>query len=161
MTTDDPLEERADALVSMAHIVAVDAYLTMLRQFPALRSVSEEHWDFTVTIAGVFIGATRLRNVQIGNDREERLIDRVSVQLEMQYPTHGHAGFEHCKAFFERTYDGLARLGHDPRLLAADTIGFWMGWELLERVPEGEEELRLARTLGVLVTHGFFDWWQI
>ena len=156
---DDPLLERADSLVPMANICAVDLYVPMLDQFPFLRSVDVKHWEFIVTIAGIFIATTRLHNLRSGDIREQRLMDRVAERLD-QWNSNGLNGFEHCKSFFERTFDALLTAEHEPRFIASDTIRSWIVWDVLDRAPSAEEERRLVRTIGVAITHAFFDWWK-
>jgi hypothetical protein len=75
----DPVLERADSLVGLANIFAMTSYQPWVNRFPVLRKVDAEHWDFIVTIATVFMAATRLRNLCLGDDREEALMELVAV----------------------------------------------------------------------------------
>jgi hypothetical protein len=61
----DPLRGKAARLVSSAKANAVTIFLPMLDQHPLLRKVNPEQWDFLLTIAGVFMAATRLQNLQL------------------------------------------------------------------------------------------------
>ena len=55
----DPLFDRAAELVEVAQINATAMFLPALERFSVLREVDTEHWDFVLTVAGVFIAATR------------------------------------------------------------------------------------------------------
>lgn len=157
---DDPLMERADTLVQIAHGNAVSTFAPLLEQFPSLREVDIKHFDFILTIAGVFIAATRLRNLRLGEHREQMLMDKVSVRLTEWNPQNGPRGFDHCKSFFERNFDGLTKIEHEPKYVASDAVGMWIAWDILDQFPETEEERKLVRTVGVMITHEFFDWWS-
>src|SRR6266446_4938310 len=103
----DPLRERAERLVPSAKIYATSLFVPMLDQFPLLRNVKPDQWDFVVTIAAVFIAATGLKNLKKGDTREEKLMEIVARGLDDLDPKNGIRGFEDCKAMYERTFDGL------------------------------------------------------
>jgi len=149
--------ERADALVHMANVAAIGMFMTLLRRFPVMRETDVKHFDFIVTIAGVFIAVTRLRNLRLGEIRERKLMDKVSERLTEWNPEHGIRAFEHCKSFYDRTADGLANTGHYPKFVASDAIGAWVVWDVLNRAPETEEERSLVRAIGVTIVHGIFN----
>lgn len=66
---DDPLTEHAKGLVQAAHINAVGTFTPLLGRFPSLRKVDTEQWDFVLTVAGVFLAASRLNNLKLGDAR--------------------------------------------------------------------------------------------
>jgi hypothetical protein len=74
--TADPLLERADTLVQYAKINAIEMFTPLFREFPCLRAVEPENWEFILTVAGVFVAATRLKNQHFGNAREQKLWDK-------------------------------------------------------------------------------------
>jgi hypothetical protein len=141
----EPLRELAERLVPSANIHATSLFVPMLDQFPLLRNVKPDQWDFVVTIASVFIAATRLSSLKKEDTREERLMEIVARGLGDWDPKNGVRGFEDCKAMFDRTFDGLTNAHADPRFIASDALGWWTVWNLLGREPKGEEELRLVR----------------
>jgi len=147
-------------LVDTAQISATASFIPLLDKFPVLRNANVEHWDFIVTIAAIFVAATRLRNMNLGTAREERLMAIVSDRLLAWNPTHGLSGFEHCKSFFERSFGGLTKVGHEPRFIASDSIGGWIVWDVLDRAPETDEERQLVRAVGAMITHEFYNWWH-
>jgi hypothetical protein len=156
----DPLREQAEMLVDAAQVNATASFVPLLDKFPVLKNVDVEHWDFILTVAGVFVAATRLRNMNFGDAREDKLMAIVSERMVAWNPTHGISGFEHCKSFFERTFDGLTRAGHEARFVASDSIGAWIVWDVLNRAPETDEERQLVRAVGAIVTHEFYNWWK-
>jgi hypothetical protein len=156
----DTLRERAERLVPSANIHATSLFVPMLDQFPLLRDVKPDQWDFVVTIASVFIAATRLRNLKTEDTPRERQMEMIARGLADWDQKNGVRGFEDCKAMYERTFDGLTNAHADPRFIASDALGWWIVWNLLGREPKGEEELRLVRTLGGATVHTFFSWWE-
>ena len=155
----DPLLDRAATLVQAAQVNAVGTFTPLLDRFPILRQVETEHWDFILTVAGVFMAATRLNNLRLGDAREEKLMELVAQHLNEWKPD-GIRGFEDCKGLFEKEFDRLNAADHDPRFVASDAVGKWIVWNVLGRPPETDEECNLVRSAGALATHAFFDWWD-
>jgi hypothetical protein len=156
----DPLQGQAETLVDAARINATGFFIPLLDKFPILRDADIGRWDFFLTIAGVFIAATRLRNLNLETAREEHLMAIVSDRLVAWDSAHGLAAFEDCKSFFERTFDGLTDTGHEPRYVASDSIGAWIIWNIFDRAPKTEEERQLTRAAGVMIVHVFHNWWS-
>lgn len=155
----DPLLDRAAGVVQAAQINAVGMFTPLLERFPMLRQVDTEHWDFILTVAGVFMATTRLNNLRIGDAREDKLLEVVAERLN-EWKTDGIRGFEDCKGLFEPEFNRLERAGHDPQFVAADAVGKWIVWNVLGRPPQTDEECMLVRTTGGMTTHAFFDWWD-
>jgi hypothetical protein len=155
----DPLLERAGNLVQVAHINAVSMFIPLLDRFLVLKEANVEHWNFVLTIAGIFMAATRLHNLRIGDAREEKLMEIITKNLAKQYPD-GIQGFEDCKGLFESEFDRLTAAGHESRFIASDAVGKWIVWNVLRRSPKTEEECMLVRATGTMITHSFFDWWK-
>jgi hypothetical protein len=135
-------------------------FVPMLDHHPLLKKVNLEQWDFVLTIAGVFTAATRLQKLKLRDDRKQELMDVVAYDLAHWSPKNGIRGFEDCKTMFERNFDALTSIQHEPRFIASDAIGMWIVWNLLQRPPEAEEERKLVRAVGVSVVHAFFSWWS-
>lgn len=155
----DPLHKQAEKLVPAAAINATSMFVPVLEKFPFLSETDVEHWDFIVTVAGVFMGASRLNNMRIGDAREEELMETVAVSLDNWNPD-GIRGFEDCKGLYGTEYDRLAAVGHEPRFLASDAVGKWIVWNVLGRAPQTKDECLLVRATGAMVTSAFFDWWR-
>jgi hypothetical protein len=123
----DPLRGKAARLVSSAKVNAVTMFLPMLDQHPLLKKANPEQWDFLLTVAGVFIAATRLQNLHLRDDRQRELMEVVADGLTDLSPENGIRGFEDCKAMFERTFDALTKIQREPRFIASDSIGQGVG----------------------------------
>ena len=158
-TTEDPLKQQAENLVSVAQINAVGSCTPLLNKFDFLRSVKLDYWDFFVTVATVFMGATRLNNLGINEERQEMLMESIAMRLN-EWNRDGIRGFEDCKGFFESEFDRLTAADHDPKFVASDSIGKWIVWNALGRAPQSEQECLLVRAIGSIVTHSVFDWWN-
>jgi hypothetical protein len=155
----DPLPERAGNLVGAAQANAVGMFQPLLERFPILREVDVKHSDFILTVAGVFIAASRLNSLRLGDGLEEKLMELVAEGLNQWNPD-GIGGFEDCKSLFESEFDRLTAAEHDPRFVAADALGIWIAWNVLGRSPQTNEESMLVRATGTMITHTFFDWWD-
>jgi len=155
----DPLLERAQSLVPFASVNSVGMLSPLVERFSVLREADLEHWHFIVTVAGVFMAATRLNNLDLGETREGKLMDLVTERLH-EWDPDGLRGFDDCKRLFESEFDRLTAAGHEPRFVASDAVGMWIVSNVLGRPPHTDEECMLVRATGVMVTHTFFDWWN-
>lgn len=153
------MQKQAETLVPAASINATSMFVPLLDKFTFLREANVEQWDFIVTVAGVFMGASRLNNLRVGDSREEKLMEIVAESLA-NWNSDGICAFEDCKEFYESEYDRLVAAGHEPRFVASDAVGKWIVWNVLDRAPETPDECMLVRTTGAMVTHAFFDWWK-
>ena len=161
MAQSEPLYERARDLTSKAHAVAISNHVRFTDEFVLLNYIDVKWWNFFVTIAGVFVASTRLKNLQLGKDRERHLMEVVAKEFQKWNPN-ASDGFEDCKAFFDRTYDGQAAAltADEQKFVSSDTVGAWIVWNILDRPPSTIDERRLVRVIGILVTHIFFNWWD-
>jgi hypothetical protein len=155
-----PVAEASGTLVQTAETYAIGTFTPLLKKFSFLREVDNGHWDFILTIAGVFIAVTRLGNLGLGENRQRKLMGKVGVKLIQWNPTNGRRYFEDCASFFERTFDALTSAGGEPRYVASDALGSWVVWNVLGRPPDSEEERKLVRTVGGMITHTFSNWWE-
>ena len=156
--------EQANALVPAAKKAATTALPPMEAKFPFLETIvktadDRRWWDILLTIACIYIAATRLRNLGLGEARETKLMGRVTERLNELNPK-AHAAFDDCKEFFDRTYEALTAAGHEERFIGSDSIGLWIASNLLDRGPESQDELAFVRAIGAVITHGFFRWWD-
>jgi len=156
---EDPLQQQAATLVSAAGINATSIFVPLLDKFPFLREADVEHWDFILTVAGVFMAASRLNSLRLGDPREDSLMETIAESL-VEWNPDSIRGFEDCKDLFENEYDRLTTLGHEARFIASDAVGKWIVWNVLGRAPKTQDECMLVRATGTMVTHAFFDWWN-
>jgi hypothetical protein len=156
---ENPLRKRAATLVTAVEINAASMFVPLLDKFPFVQEADVKHWDFILTVAGVFLAASRLSNLRLGDAREESLMETVAKSLA-EWDPDGIRRFDDCKCLFESEYDRLTAAGHEPRFIASDAVGKWIVWNVLGRAPETEDECMLVRATGTMVTHAFFDWWK-
>ncbi|MEZ4219068.1 MAG: hypothetical protein R3E88_21565 [Myxococcota bacterium] len=158
----DGLRTQAENLVTAAQIQATAAYTSVGDRFDLVYSIPTDRWDSVLTVAGVFIAATRANQIGLPDTQIDSLMEIVARNLNSWRPE-GIAAFEDCKAFFDRTFDALEKdpsYGSQPELIGSDALGGWIVWNLVEHAPESEQERGLVRALGILVTHSFFSWWS-
>jgi hypothetical protein len=158
---EDILAKQAEKLVRSANIFAVSFFVPTLDHFPILSEVGTKHWDFIVSVAGVFIATSRLNDLRLDSKREEIVLDIVAKELN-EWDPDGIRAFEDCKHLFEMEYDRLAvslEYQQNNRFLAADALGIWIVWNLFKRQPQRDEEVKLVRVIGTSVINAFFSWW--
>jgi len=155
----DPLEQHARNLLPLAHRVARES-IELKDRYTDVEQTEATWWLFLVAVAVVFVASTRLRNLKLGREREERLMEIVARDFQSWDPR-AYDTFEDCKAFFDRTYDGMAATltGDDERFASSDPIGGWISWNFLDHAPQTEDERALARQVGVLVTAKAYRAW--
>jgi len=157
------LIEKADRLVGAANVFAVGSFVPTLDHFPILSKVNPRHWDFILSVAGVFIVATILNGLQLDNDQGDTLMDIVEKKLS-EWDTDGTRAFDDCKSLFEKEYDRLAvspEYQKDRQFISVDALGIWIVWNLFNRQPQNNEEISLVRVTGSLVMHTFHNWWKL
>lgn len=158
----DPLYERAHTLAGMAHVWAIKAS-TDLRVgdaecFQNIGDDDKKWWDFFFVVGVMFYTLHTLRLV--GRPRCDHL-EAVAVSEFERMFARGHEAFMDCAAFFDRTIQGqIESSTPDNRHLAvSDTIGGWIVWNVLERAPKTDDEWQMVRTIGILISQPFSDWW--
>jgi hypothetical protein len=158
--TSDRLLSKAEMLVRSASVNAVSMFVPLLDKFPSLRKVDPKHWDFILTVAGVFIAASRLRSINLDESHEHQLTNLIYERFNEWDSNNAVRAFEDCKQFFDRNYDALTQAGHDPQFVASDSIGLWITWKVLRDRSNNDEQRKLVRTVGAMITHTFFNWWN-
>lgn len=161
--TPSPRAEQAPTIVGAADVNAVSSFVHTLDQFPNLRSVDPRRWDKVLTVAGIFVGVSRLNQEQITAPERSSLLDIVTREA-VRWDPGAVKAVDDCRDFVDRTYDVLSKDSNyaaNQRFLFSDALGGWIVWNLLGHVPETEEEQRMVRVLGATVTHSFYSWWQV
>lgn len=144
------LIENSEKLPSAAKVLAVSSYTQFLDKYPIIEKIKPEHWDFVLTIAGIFVGVSQLNHEDIPEHEKDAILDTVtSAGIEI-YPDSTEA-CEDCRNFVNRTYDGLAKekgYKDNPKFLFSDSLGSWVVWNLFSHTPSNEDERNLIRILG-------------
>jgi hypothetical protein len=127
-------------------------------QHPCLKSVSLDDFRFFMAVASVFVLINQLRALNLAP--EQALTARMIGELA-KYNRHGPDAVADCKAFFDRTFDGVLAVAAaaDRHLATSDTLGGWIVWNLIGHYPESEDERGAVRLLGLMICQGFSDWW--
>lgn len=152
----DPLNNKAKKLVYYANINAINLYAPLSKEFQILGVIDINDFDFFTTIAGVFIGASSLWDLDINDERQEKLTDIISESLE-NWNRNSIRVFTDCEKFYLSRYNAIK---NESQFVASDVIGSWIVWNVLRKKPESEEELSLIRVVGGAVVHSFGDWWN-
>ena len=156
------VDSQAKQLVAASQILATGSYTDIAKRFDQVYAVPTDRWNFILTIAGVFTAVSRLEVASFSDSQKDALSEVVAADLA-KWDSKAVAGFEDCREFFNRTYDGLASESpyeDDPTYLATNALGSWIVWNLFDHAPESTQERQLVRVLGSLVIHSFFRWWS-
>ena len=154
--------ENAKKLPSAAKILAVNSYVQFLDKFPIIEKIKPEHWDFILTIAGIFVAVSQLNHENIHEQDKNEILDAVTNAGIEIYPDSIKA-CEDCRNFVGRTHDGLAKekeYRNNPKFLFSDSLGSWIVWNLFDNATSNEEERHLIRILGSFFVHSFISWWK-
>ena len=153
----DPLIKNAELLVPTARMAARWSFSAADKEFSFLKNGEIARWDFTLTVAGVFIGSTMLKQYNVGAARKERALRAVDKALSA-WDAMGRLGLENCRASFDKNYDHMAKRAFEPQVISANAIGMWVAWQLLERRPT-EDERRFVTYIGLYIIQGFSGFW--
>ena len=158
--TKSDFTDKGRLLPSAAQMYAISSLVSFLDEFPSLREVETKQWDATLTTAGIFVAVSRLNQETMSEQAHDRLLDTVTQEAVRLDPQAIDA-VEDCRAFVDRTYDGLASDPSyaDRKFLFSDSLGGWIVWNLVGHAPATEDERRMVRTLGANVVHAFHSWW--
>ena len=81
----DPLQGRAESLVGTASTLAKSLFSRLAVYYTDLFQVSEEDWNFLVTVAGLYVASLRLYD-EISGDRFADLYEIVETKLSPGVP---------------------------------------------------------------------------
>jgi hypothetical protein len=140
----------ADKLPAAARMLAVSSYGRFCDEYPLLREVSPDHWDFVLTIAGIFVAVSKLSHDDTPETVKDTILTTVTNAALEVYPDCLEAS-ENCADFVDRTYDGLSESQEyleRPEFLFSDSLGAWMVWNLVGHSPlcanNGETKFELS-----------------
>ena len=152
------LLENAKKLPVAAKILAVSSYTQFLEKDAIVRKVEPKHWDFIISVAGVFVAVSQLNHESIAD--KDILLDEITNAAIEVYPDFVEA-CEDCRTFVDRTYDGLKKnCKGEEQFLFSDSLGGWVVWNLFGHASDREDERNLIRPLGAFIVHSFFSWWK-
>jgi hypothetical protein len=137
-------------------------YTQFLDKYPIVKQIKPEHWDFVLTIAGIFVAVSQLNHENISDQDKDEILNSVTKAAIEIYPDSIDV-CEDCRNFVDRTYDGLAKAKEyrdNPQFLFSDCIGSWVVWNLFGHSPSNEDEKNLIRILGGFLVHSFISWWK-
>jgi hypothetical protein len=156
------LIENGDKLPSTAKILAVTSYTEFLDKYPIVGQIKPEHWDFVLTIGGIFVAVSQLNHENIPEQDKDAILDTVTNAAAEIHPD-SIVACEDCRKFIDRTYEGLAKqeeYKNNPQFLFSDSLGAWIAWNLFGRAPSNEDERKLIRILGSFLIQSFISWWK-
>lgn len=158
----DPLQRRANVVVSTATTLGVGCYVPYATEYAEIYTVAPEHWDWVFTVAGVYVALVSLGNRSFSRSRKDRLMRPVEAAYVKRIRD-ARAAFADCRTMCERTMESLSEADFykaNPHLVAVDAIGRWMSWNAFGRAPSSEPEQVLARLMGSTCVQAFGGWWD-
>ena len=146
----DPLQGRAESLVGTASTLAKSLFSRLAVYYTDLFQVSEEDWNFLVTVAGLYVASLRLYD-EISGDRFADLYEIVEKRLSPGVPQ----AMANCGEFVTQ------RGGAESDQFTFETVlGYWVLWNALPYKPD-KNQAELAFFIGHSVTDAFASWWQL
>ena len=146
----DPLQGRAESLVGTASTLAKSLFSRLAVYYTDLFQVSEEDWNFLVTVAGLYVASLRLYD-EISGDRFADLYEIVGKDLSPGVPQ----AMANCGDFVTQ------RAGAESDQFTFETVlGYWVLWNALPYRPD-KNQAELAFFIGHSVTDAFASWWQL
>ena len=157
------LKKRAEMLLPSTKIAGISVYTSLLKKFPAFESISVKDWDFFFPIASVFIATVGMEKTKISSKHKSELSKIYGDSLN-KWSSDWNKAFKDCSEFFWRTAEGLQSsndpvYSQSPQYRISDSIGSWLVWNLLGHPPETDDERKLVRVVGNLVSEEFINWW--
>ncbi len=162
-TKKNEFKKRAKMLLPSTKIAGIAFYTSLLEKFPAFNSVSVKDWDFFFPIASVFIATIGMEKIKISRKLKSELSIIYGDTLN-EWSSDWNRAFKDCGEFFWRTAEGLQSSTdpvyiQSPKYRISDSIGSWLVWNLLGHSPKTEDERKLVRVIGTIVSEEFIDWW--
>ncbi len=146
----DPLQGRAESLVGTASTLAKSLFSRLAVYYTDLFQVSEEDWNFLVTVAGLYVASLRLYD-EISGDRMSDLYEIVEGKLSPGVPQ----AMANCGEFVTQ------RAGIESDQFTFETVlGYWVLWNALPYKPD-KDQAELAFFIGHSVTDAFASWWRV
>ena len=154
------LSAEAKKLTATARIFAISSNSNLIDRYTIIRNVEPEHWDFIISVAGIFAAISRLNHEDIIREDKKDLLDEITNAAIDKYPDYIEA-CKNCKDFVDKNYKILKESRKGQEYFSfSDSLGFWIVWNLFGHFPEQQDEANLVRPLGFLVVHAFFSWWD-
>ena len=156
------LIERAKRLPISAKIFAISFNTKVIDDFPLVRTVKSDRWDFIITVAGIFVATSQLNHEPLDDD-VKNVIREAASHAAAQWNPKAVEAIEDCTQFVNRTYDRLQssrEYSGETQFLFSDSLGFWVVSNLLDQGPESDAEGQLVRSLGATLVHTFMNWWK-
>lgn len=140
-------------LVPAANTLAVSSYSTLLDHYPQLDMLAAADnlgdWDFFMTVAGVGTAFMMIAD-RVPLDDQRSVSEAVAQELR-SWNSQGYAALTDFIGFMKRSVDGGIDL--------PDAIGTWVIWNLKQGCPS-QQELGLARPMGIFLVKAFAQWWD-
>jgi len=156
------LKEKATDIIGAAQVCAVASFNPLAEQFPAIGMLQQpnelENYDWVLTIAIVFATTENLVQQNLQPAEISSLIETVANGLQ-QWKPDGINGFMDCRNTFEKEASRLRGAGYPEEHLASDAIGMWIFVNLLSKMPQTQEDMRLLRTVGHIAMNSLSNWW--
>lgn len=152
----DPLEDKVVQLVTMARAYPEPLFRTFGEHYSIVRDSSLHSWNFYLGSA-IIAGALVNLSGKIDKARFEKLT-RVLVREARDWNPKAPEWIADCQKFAIQTMQ--ATEGRQQPLKVEEALALWVIYQLLNRLPEGEE-IELLPSIAIAVQKPFLNWWKI
>lgn len=148
-----------DGLVDNLRIMSVGSYLTMADEFPQLREISSDKYDFFMANAAVSMA---LYGIEAGRSEVEyhRALRSVEDRLRELWGEDAARAILDCNEFVEDALPSPAEIPegeYGEALIAA--VGMWIVWNLFGEEPK-DDQMRLVSVLGRYAVTAGGEYWE-
>lgn len=141
-------------MVEMLHILVIPSYQAFLEQFPRLREVTTDQYDFVMTNAAVtaaLMGIESLKPMQF-----EEAKQHADVGLRKIWSEDGPQAVADCWEFVNKGLSGQDI--ENVRDALSGALGMWIVWNLF-RVRPADDDLPLISATGRMAFHLSSTFW--
>ena len=144
------LNVRAEALVSVSKINAVSMLTVIRRERSVLDSVDSDHWDFIVTVAGVFAAMSGIMAMQLPEEELAPIVETIQISF-LEWKPEARSIFEDCKSAVAGTIQRNTASGLDSDEWYPIVLGCWIIEQVLGQEPQSDKERAWAKVVGSMV----------
>ena len=141
---------------------AVTGYTVVASRFSSVEAVESDWWDFILSVGGIFVAVYQVNHGPLSGDLKQAARDAVT-EIAVQWHPKAVDAVADCTQFVGRTYAGLQALPEystHPEFSFSDSLGSWLVWNLFGHAPESDQQRKLVRVLGGMLTQAFMSWWD-
>ncbi len=152
-------DDKVEALVPSANILAISSYKEFLDNYDELKVVDPNEWDFFVTVAGISVGLIGLAD-KIMNEFEYKRLTKILSSKIAEWDNRGEHALGDLMSRMAKYHEKMMSLPDDEfTKMWASIISSWCLVNLELEVSKNQPS-NLMMELGMLLIISFHGWWN-